>query len=182
MSVFARTKATLYNLCNWRLLNQLQKHPLPKHVAVITDENRRFARLQGLTSPSFGHLIGAEKLGNLIEWCDELALPVLTVWALSLDNLHRDPEKLGQLIEVMQDKLRDLTQPATQRNSARSVHVVGRWDMLPNQVQDIITDVETRTAHLGPFRLNIAVGYDGREEISEAVAISCKSELTRRSL
>jgi short-chain Z-isoprenyl diphosphate synthase len=113
--------------------------------------------------------MGAEKLDSLIEWCDELAIPVVTVWALSLDNLHRDPEELDELLEVMKYKLRDFAHSATQSKSARSIHVVGRLDILPSHVQASIIAAETDTAHLGPFRLNIAVGYDGREEITEAV-------------
>ena len=69
--------------------------------------------------------MGAEKLDRLLEWCDELAIPVVTVWALSLDNLHRDPKELDQLIEVIQHKLKDLALTASPGLSARSVHVVG---------------------------------------------------------
>jgi len=113
--------------------------------------------------------MGAEKFDRLLEWCDELAIPIVTVWALSLDNLYRDPKELDQLIEVIQHKLKDLALTASPGLSARSVHVVGRLDALPDHVREAIADVETRTAQVGPFRLNIAVGYDGREEITEAV-------------
>ena len=169
MDLLSLIKLPIYGLYNWRLTNQLRDRPLPQHVAVILDGNRRFARSRGFSSPSKGHLMGAEKIDRLLEWCDELAIPVVTVWALSLDNLHRDPKELDQLIEVIQHKLKDLAQTASPGPSARSVHVVGRLDALPDHVREAIADVETRTAQVGPFRLNIAVGYDGREEITEAV-------------
>ena len=109
-----------------------------------------------------GHQLGAEKLDELLQWCDELAIPVVTVWALSTDNLKRDQDELDQLADVVQNKLGDLTR-------ARSIHVLGRLEVLPESMQRVIADAEAQTAHLGPLRLNIALGYDGREEITRAV-------------
>ena len=169
MNLFSPIRTILYNLYNRWLSRRLRQNPLPRHVAVILDGNRRFARLQGLESLSMAHRMGAEKLDHLIDWCDELAIPIVTVWALSLDNLRRDPEELNQLVGVIQDKLEDFIQTRSRRDSSRSVHVVGQPEMLPDHLRALIKEVEARTAHLGPFRLNIAVGYDGREEITRAV-------------
>ena len=169
MDILFPVKRTLYSLYNWRLLNQVRQGSLPRHVALILDGNRRFASLQSLGSSAMGHQRGAEKLDSLLEWCDELVIPVVTVWALSLDNMRRDPEELSELIEVIQNKLKVLAQTQPQRSPARSIHVVGQLGGLPDSVGEAITDVEARTAHSGPLRLNIALGYDGREEIIQAV-------------
>ena len=113
--------------------------------------------------------MGAEKLDELLEWCDQLTIPVVTVWALSMDNLQRNPEELTQLLEVIQNKLKDLTQTHPRPLSPRSIHILGRLEALPDAIRNGIADVEARTKHLGPLRFNIALGYDGREEIIQAV-------------
>ena len=70
---------------------------------------------------------------------------------------------------MIQNKLEDLAKAQSRRTSPRSIHVVGRVDVLPESTQKVIADAEASTAHLGPLRLNIALGYDGREEITQAV-------------
>ena len=169
MDVFTLFEPLLYSLYTGRLFKQVRRGPLPRHIAVILDGNRRFARQHGLGSPSLGHQLGAEKLDELLEWCDELAITVVTVWTLSMDNLRRDTEELSQLIEVIQEKLKALTDAQSGRRSPRSIHALGRLEILPSSIQKVIADAEARTAHLGPLRLNIALGYDGREEVTQAV-------------
>ena len=169
MGIAQLVRSTLYKLYADRLLQLVEKRPLPRHVALILDGNRRFARNRGLGPPSLGHRLGAEKLDELLEWCDELAIPTVTVWALSMENLHRDQEELNQLIEVIQVKLRDLALAQSHRRSPRSIHVVGRLDVLPASLRDAIAEAEVSTAPFGPMSMNIALGYDGREEITEAV-------------
>jgi len=169
MDIFSPIKRILYNVYTRRLLKQVQHGPLPQHVALIPDGNRRFARLHGLGSPSAGHHLGAEKFDELLDWCDELAIPVVTVWALSMSNLGRDLEDLGHLIEIIQKKLNTVSQAQTGRRSPRSVHVMGRLEVLPESMRNLIANAEACTAQCGPMRLNIALGYDGREEITRAV-------------
>ena len=166
--ILSPVKLILYDLYTKRLLTLVRGGVLPRHIALILDGNRRFARLHGLDSPSMGHQLGAEKLEELLEWCDELAIPVVTVWGLSIDNLKRNKDELGRLFDVIQNKLRELTHAQHQRSS-RSIHALGRLELLPESMQLEIADAEARTAHLGPLRLNIAIGYDGREEITQAV-------------
>ncbi len=169
MAISSLAKSALYGLYTRRLAKQVRQGPLPRHVALILDGNRRFARLQGLGSPTLGHQLGAEKLDELLEWCDELAIPVVTVWALSMDNLQRNPQELSELEEVIQNKLKDLVEPHPQRRSPRSIIVLGRLDALPDTLRNLIAEAEASTTDLGPLRLNIALGYDGREEITQAV-------------
>ena len=169
MDLASLVKSPLYRLYVRRLLRQIRSGQLPRHVAVILDGNRRFARQQGLGSPRLGHHLGAEKLDELLEWCDEFVIPVVTVWGLSMDNLSRQPEELSQIIQVIQNKLNALTMAQHGRRSPRSIHALGRIEALPNSMRKVIGDAEASTAHLGPLRLNIALGYDGREEITQAV-------------
>ena len=162
-------KSPVYALYTKRLLSQVRLGRLPRHVAVILDGNRRFAREHDLDSSLAAHRMGAEKLDELLEWCDELSIPVVTVWALSMDNLQRDPEELSQLVDVISGKLRSFTSPGPKRWAPRSIHAMGRLEALPDSMRVTIADAEARTADNGAMRLNIALGYDGREEITQAV-------------
>ena len=169
MGVPSLVRSVLYSLYAGRLLKQVRQGRLPRHVALILDGNRRFARQSGFDSPAIGYQLGAEKLDELLEWCDELRIPVVTVWALSTDNLQRHPEDLYQLMEVVQNKLAALSAAQSQRRSPRSIHSLGRLEVLPDSMRAVIADAEAKTADSGPLQLNIALGYDGREEISQAV-------------
>ena len=162
-------KSPVYALYSRRLLSQVRRGRVPQHVAVILDGNRRFAREHDLDSSLAAHRIGAEKLDELLEWCDELSIPVVTVWALSMDNLKRDPEELSQLVDVISGKLRSFTNPGPKRWAPRSIHAMGRLEALPESMRVTIADAQARTADNGAMRLNIALGYDGREEITQAV-------------
>ena len=162
-------KRVLYSLYLRRLQTQVRERPLPKHIAVILDGNRRYAKQQGLWPPSKGHHLGAEKLDDLLEWCDELTIPVVTVWALSADNFRRDAAEMDELADVIQRKLGTLADARPRRRLPRSIHGVGRLDLLPASMKNAISDAEARTVEAGPLRLNIALGYDGQEEIVQAV-------------
>ena len=169
MGILSPVKLILYNLYAKRLLKQIRQGPLPRHVALILDGSRRFTRQHGLCPPSVGHQLGAKKVDELLEWCDELGIPVVTLWALSMDNLRRSPEELRPPVEVIQNKMEDLSQAQHRRFSPRSIHALGRLEALPDSMRRVIADAEARTAQFGPLRLNIALGYDGREEITQGI-------------
>ena len=151
------------------LLSQVRRGTLPRHIALILDGNRRFAQSRRFETLAIGHELGAEKLDELLDWCDVLEIPVVTVRALSMDNLHRDPEELGRLIEIIRQKISSLPRDQMLRRFPRSIHAVGRLEMLPGAVRQSIERAEAETEHLGPPRFNIAIGYDGRDEITQAV-------------
>src|SRR5579862_6853850 len=95
----------LYAVYTTRLRAQVRDAPLPHHVAVILDGNRRWANVVGLREPGAGHRHGAEKLDELLHWCAELGIGELTVWALSRENLARAGDELGALLAILVDKL-----------------------------------------------------------------------------
>ena len=80
----------LYRWYTRSLLAEVIARPMPQHVALILDGNRRFARQLGLEDVTEGHRYGAEKVKQLVQWCDELKIPVVTLWGLSTDNLMPD--------------------------------------------------------------------------------------------
>ena len=159
----------VHGLYTNRLLAQIKQHRLPQHVAMILDGNRRFAKLQGLVDVAEGHRIGADKAGEVIQWCDELQIPVVTLWGLSTDNLKRTPEELEKLFALVGAKLDQWLVDPESRPIKRQVNVIGRPDGLSEELRDKIKRVEEMTASTGPWQLNIALGYGGRDEILDAL-------------
>ena len=152
-----------------RLLREVRAHGhLPRHLGLILDGNRRFARASGLQR-EVGHSIGADKAHEVLQWCLELGIPAATIWVLSTDNKSRDPAELAHILGLLEKEARSLaTDPRIHANRVR-VRAIGQHDGFPPQVLAALKDLEEKTAHYDGMRLNIAVGYGGREEIVDAV-------------
>lgn len=161
-------KRLIYRFYERRLEAAVRRAELPGHVGVVLDGNRRFARKKGLSGVGAGHRAGADRAEELLEWCDELAIPVVTVWALSTDNLRRSPEELASIFAIVEEKITALG-AAQARSGSRRIRAVGRAELLPQSTREAIARVEADTASNGPYELIIAVGYGGREEITDAV-------------
>jgi short-chain Z-isoprenyl diphosphate synthase len=159
----------LYSLYNKSLQQRLRGGPLPHHVGVILDGNRRFARTMGYDNVSLGHWAGISKIDDLLEWCAELEIPVVTLWLLSTDNFRRSPGEVSNLLSIIEAKIVQLTfSPLTHQRRYR-IRVLGRQEILPASTRVAIREIEERTReHDGPI-VNLAVGYGGREEIIDAV-------------
>jgi short-chain Z-isoprenyl diphosphate synthase len=169
----------------WRTLTELVQRPFypvyermltaaaetwhkPQHIGIIMDGNRRFARQFGASDVAYGHQIGADKLREMLNWCFERNIPVVTVWGFSLDNFARDTEEVSALFELFERKtLEMVTSPDLHDNQVR-VRFIGRLDLLPDSLQDAIRQVEVATGQYQKFVLNIAIAYGGREEIADA--------------
>ncbi len=139
-----------YQAYERRLLHQVRQSPMPNHVAIIMDGNRRFAREIGLGNILDGHAKGRDKLEEVLEWCLEVGVRILTVYAFSTENLRRATED-----RVHRYKIR--------------VSVLGNRDLLPREVIDAIEYAEGRTKQYDQYRFNLAVAYGGREEILRAI-------------
>ncbi len=159
----------LYRVYERRLESQLRHGPIPRHLGLIVDGNRRFARRAGLGHVSEGHRRGADKVDEVLGWCNELAIPVVTMWALSTDNLKRDPSELIPLLGIIEEKIAHLAEQQRTARPPRRIRVVGRTELLPPSTQAVIARAEALTERYQGYQLNIAVGYGGREEITDAV-------------
>lgn len=158
----------LYRLYEGRLLRRLRGGPLPRHIGLILDGNRRYAQEASLTSRD-AYERGADKVDDVLEWCETLNIPQVTVWVLSIENLERPPDEILPLLEVIEQKIKKLARhPATAR-SKRRIRAVGHFDALPGSLRGAIADAEQATAAHHGCVLNIAVGYGGRQEIADAV-------------
>ena len=157
----------VYGAYERRLAKQLeQSHAaVPRHVGVILDGNRRWARATGHRSVSEGHQKGADKISELLAWCDEAGVELVTLWLLSTDNLSRSPAELDPLLRIIEGVVTDLAAPG---NPWR-VHVVGALDLLPADTARILKEAADVTAGRTGLEVNVAVGYGGRREIADAV-------------
>jgi len=153
----------LYPLYERRLNRQLRGAPHPRHVGVILDGNRRWARAAGTTKTS-GWQAGADKVTEVLGWCEEAGVEVVTLWLLSTDNLARPPQELRALLTVIDDLVADLAAARRWR-----LHAVGAADLLPDRTAALLKQVEAATCDVEGMLVNVAVGYGGRREIADAV-------------
>ena len=158
-------RAAVYTLYERRLRAQLAGHPVPRHVAVMLDGNRRWARASGFEDINEGHLAGARHIANLLDWCTEAGVKHVTLWLLSTDNLSRPPDELEPLLHIIQSVVDELSA----KGKPWRVTVVGALDLLPESTATALKAAEERTAGRDGLVVNVAVGYGGRREIADAV-------------
>ncbi len=161
----------LYSTYEHRLVAELDPAALPHHVAVLADGNRRWARANAPGEPLVaGYRAGADKLKEFVTWCDEIGIPVVTLWVLSTDNLQRaQADELGPLLEVIADLMETMAATGRWR-----VQPVGALDLLPDDVADRLRAADRATADSDGMHINVAVSYGGRQELRDAVrALLC---------
>ncbi len=132
------------------------------------DGNRRFAREFGLTQTE-GHLKGKDKLEEVLDWCMELDIKVLTVYAFSTENLHREEEEVDTLMKIFEENFYRLGDDERIHKHQIKVTVLGQVDLLPAKVKKAIEYAETRTAGYNNYFYNIATAYGSRQEIIHAI-------------
>ncbi len=157
-----------YWLYEKRLDSHIHEWQLPRHIALILDGNRRWARSVGLKELTKGHEVGAEKVREVLTWCYGLGIPTVSIWVFSTDNAKRDPQEVQRLMQLFEEKAREwIDDPMIHANEVR-IRFMGRLQMLPENVRQAIRDVEAATAQYSRFQLNVAMAYGGREEITDA--------------
>lgn len=159
----------LYFLYEHRLLRDVREGPLPRHVGIILDGNRRYARKHGVTDPQEIYRFGARKLDDVLDWCGELRIPALTLWLFSTENLNRPPEEVSGILAAIEEKLRMLVQASQIHRRHVRVRAVGKLELLPESTVAAIRTAETATSTYDTMTLTIAVAYAGREEITDAL-------------
>lgn len=155
----------LYEL---KLIKEIKKKPLPKHIAIIMDGNRRFARSKGL--PEFmGHIFGSKKAERVLEWCREIGIRTLTMYAFSTENFKRSEEEKRNIFNLVKRELRRLISDERTHKYRMRVKIVGKKNLLPNDVLEIVEEVEEVTKDYDNYFLNVALAYGGRQEIVDAI-------------
>ena len=151
----------MYAAYTRRLAGQLKT--IPRHVGVMLDGNRRWAKARG-SSTAEGHRAGAANIANLLTWCEEAGVELVTLWLLSTDNLTRPEGELRPLLEIIEGAVDGLAEEGRWR-----LHLVGALDLLPPSTALRLREAVGRTAGVDGMLVNIAVGYGGRREIADAV-------------
>lgn len=160
--------STAYQTYEKRLFKEVREGKVPHHVAVIMDGNRRFAKEFGLTTAE-GHVKGKDKLEELLDWCMELGIKVLTVYAFSTENLNRDVDEVESLMQLFEDNFYRLGDDERIHRHGIKVSMLGQRDVLPDRVMRAIEYAEQKTAHYSNYYYNIATAYGSRQEIIQAI-------------
>ena len=163
----------LYGAYERRLAASVRGDRIPRHVGVILDGNRRWAKMLGEKSDR-GHQAGADKVAQFVTWCDEAGVEVVTLWMLSTDNLDRPEAELAPLIRIIEQTVTDLAI----KNKWR-VNPVGALDLLPPPTAQLLKSAAEATSTLDGLIVNVAVGYGGRREITDAVRSLLSEHATR---
>lgn len=157
----------LYAIYARRLRRQLAGSTLPKHVALVIDGNRRWAKQVGLDNPSLGHKAGAEHIEHVLAWSADLGIRHVTIFVASLDNLRkRGDDEVRFLMELVEAVI---TERLVHRRGRWRVRVAGRLDALPDSTAHALKHAVDVTAERDTdSEVTIAIGYDGRTEIADA--------------
>ena len=153
----------LYDLYERRLRRSLDSARIPKHVGVILDGNRRWAKAVG-TAPAEGHRAGGDLIGQFLEWADEVGVSVVTLWLLSTDNLSREKGELDELLEIIASTVESLASSGKWR-----IKIVGDLSPMAPELTERLTSAAAATAGAKGMEVNVAVGYGGRQELVDAV-------------
>jgi len=157
-----------YRAYERKLFNEIKNGPIPKHIAIIMDGNRRSAQKLGL-DPTMGHVLGKNKLEEVMEWCIELNIRILTVYAFSTENIMRDEKEVKALMNLFQENFRKAADDPRIHKHKIKIRAIGEISMLPQEVQESIRYAEERTKDYDQYQYNIAVAYGGRQEIVSAI-------------
>lgn len=168
MSIMKAVSNTVYNTYERKLLNKVLNAPVPKHLAIIMDGNRRFAQKLGM-EPVKGHLAGRDKLEEVMDWCLELGIKILTVYAFSTENIKRNKDEADFLMKLFAENFIKAGENEKVHKNKIRIKAIGRIELLPKNVQDAIRFAEEKTKNYDKYFFNIAVAYGGREEILNAV-------------
>jgi short-chain Z-isoprenyl diphosphate synthase len=169
-------KRLLYFVYEQLLRQEIKKGIAPTHLGIILDGNRRYAREMGFDDVSAGHREGARKLDEVLEWCVDFNIRIITIWVLSPDNVNRNKEEVDALFGVIRDKMNELSQNEIIRAYKFRIRVFGHLDHLPSDVKEAIQRSEESTKDHNQYFLNMAIGYGGREEIVDAVKMALREK------
>ena len=158
----------LYKIYEWYISRGLNPEKMPKHIALIMDGNRRFSKLQGNIDVVKGHEIGVDTLEKVLDWSIELGIEIITAYAFSTENFNRPQHEVEGLMNLFVVNFKRLvTHEKIHKNEVR-VKVVGRTELLPDNVKEAINEAEESTKHYTKRLFNIAIGFDGRLEIIDS--------------
>jgi tritrans,polycis-undecaprenyl-diphosphate synthase [geranylgeranyl-diphosphate specific] len=159
----------LYSLYEWYISRNLRPENMPKHVAIIMDGNRRYSKIQGNLDAIEGHKMGIGTLERVLDWCVDLGIEMITAYAFSTENFNRPPSEVDGLMRLFKENFEGIARNKKIHNNKVRVKAVGKLELLPDDVREAIRIAEESTANYHERQVNIAIGYDGRMEIVDAI-------------
>jgi tritrans,polycis-undecaprenyl-diphosphate synthase [geranylgeranyl-diphosphate specific] len=158
----------VYRVYESFLSRSIKNGEVPKHVAIILDGNRRWASNKSIER-IVGHIEGANTAEELLEWCHDIGIKTITLYLLSTENLNRSPDELKELFELFTERLNRLLSDERIIRLRVKVKAIGRLELLTPKMQEILKQIEMKTANHSDHFLNIAIAYGGRAEIVDSV-------------
>lgn len=138
----------------------------PRHLGIVLDGNRRWARARGLASAADGHRAGFGKIPDVLTWCEEFGVEVVTLWMLSDDNIaRRSAAELADLYVINEDIVGILA-----TTGRRRLHHIGDPALLPDRLAAVLHAAQRATGDSKGMLVNLAIGYGGHQDILGAVA------------
>jgi len=148
----------------------LEVGELPKHIAIIMDGNRRYAKAQGLLT-KYGHVAGRWKVKELLRWCHELRIPELTLYSFSIENFKRTKEQVDELMTLMYDYGVDMMNGVESiKESGWRVEFIGNWNLVPSKLKPNMARMMEETRAGTGMKINIAMAYTGRAGILQSLS------------
>ncbi|MCX9082828.1 MAG: polyprenyl diphosphate synthase [Candidatus Methanoperedens sp.] len=157
----------LYSSYEVMLANEIKDKPVPAHVAIIMDGNRRFAKRHGLAQ-YYGHFKGADTTEKVLDWSFDLGIKQLTVYAFSTENFDRNDVEKGRLFELIGIKFDKICLDERTHKRRMRVRVIGNIEQLPPALKSSARHAEDITRNYDGVYLNVALAYGGRQELVDA--------------
>lgn len=139
-----------------------------KHLAIIIDGNRRFAK-RLMLEPWKGHEYGKKKIEALFEWCKELDIRELTIYSFSMQNFNRPKEEFDYLMKLMREAFQEFISDERIEKYGLRINIIGRYKLFPKEFVEVLDKIIEKTKHNSNYIINFALAYGGREEIIDAI-------------
>lgn len=145
----------------------------PNHIAIIPDGNRRWGELRGVSKQE-AYARGIAHIEEVLGWCREKDVKILSMWGFSTDNFSRDKEEISGLFELFKTNLKKIIESSDQKKNEVKIKFIGRTNLFPFEVQQMIKLIENQTENNSGYQLNLLLAYGGREEIVDAINVILK--------
>ena len=169
-SISDRLTNTAYSRYESKLEKEVFSEPVPRHVAIIMDGNRRYAReVLKAENTNEGHEKGKDKLEEVLDWCIKANVRVLTVYAFSTENFSRGENEVDFLLNLIKEMMLSLGTDKRIHDNRVRVRMIGDKSIIPEELREAVEFTEEKTKDYDDYHFNVAVAYGGRQEIINAV-------------
>lgn len=169
MAVQDLVSKQVYSTYEHRLEKEIKDGPVPKHIGIIMDGNRRYAKEFLDADIDEGHRLGEKKIENVMDWCLELGIRYITLYAFSSENFKRDEDEVSFLMDLAESSFYKMADNPKIHKNHVAIRAIGDLAALPEGVRKAIDYAYEKTKDYSDFVINICLAYGGRQEIVQAV-------------